>query len=43
MQKKAEEIFKGFKEDKLPNIGSQSGRKGSEPSQNRTTLLGKNA
>ena len=41
--KKAEEIFKGFKEDKLPNIGSQSGRKGSEPSQNRTTLLGKNA
>ena len=39
---KAEEIFKGFKEGHLPNIGSQSGRKGSEPTQNRTTLL-KNA
>ena len=39
---KAEEIFKGFKEGHLPNIGSQSGRKGSEPNQNRTTLL-KNA
>ena len=39
---KAEEIFKGFKEGRLPNIGSQSGRKGSEPTQNRTTLL-KNA
>ena len=39
---KIEKIFKGFKEGHLPNIGSQSGRKGSEPSQNRTTLL-KNA
>ena len=39
---KAEEIFKGFKDGHLPNIGSQSGRKGSEPTQNRTTLL-KNA
>ena len=39
---KAEKIFKGFKEGRLPNIGSQSGRKGSEPTQNRTTLL-KNA
>ena len=39
---KAEEIFKGFKDGRLPNIGSQSGRKGSEPTQNRTTLL-KNA
>ena len=39
---KAEEIFKGFKEGCLPNIGSQSGRKGSEPIQNRTTLI-KNA
>jgi len=40
---KAEAIIKGFKEGKLPNIGSQSGRKGSEPIQNRTTLLNKNA
>ena len=40
--KKAEEIFKGFKEGRLPRFGSQSGRKGSEPTSNRTTLL-KNA
>ena len=40
--KKAETIFKGFKEGRLPNIGSQSGRKGSEPIEKRTTLL-KNA
>ena len=40
---KAETIFKGFKEGKLPNTGSQTGRKGSEPIQNRTTLLNKNA
>ena len=40
---KAESIIKGFKVGKLPNIGSQSGRKGSEPIQNRTTLLNKNA
>ena len=40
---KVEAIIKGFKEGKLPNIGSQSGRKGSEPIQNRTTLLNKNA
>ena len=39
---KAEIIFKGFKEGRLPNIGSQSGRKGSEPIEKRTTLL-KNA
>ena len=39
---KAELIFKGFKEGRLPNIGSQSGRKGSEPIEKRTTLL-KNA
>ena len=41
--KKAEEIFKGFKEGKLPNIGSQIGRKGSEPTQNRKALVNKNA
>ena len=40
--KKAETIFKGFKEGQLPKIGSQSGRKGSEPIEKRTTLL-KNA
>ena len=40
--KKAETIFNGFKEGRLPNIGSQSGRKGSEPIEKRTTLL-KNA
>ncbi len=40
--KKAEKIFKGFKEGRLPRFGSQSGRKGSEPTSNRTTLL-KNA
>ena len=39
---KAETIFKGFKKGQLPNIGSQSGRKGSEPLEKRTTLL-KNA
>ena len=39
---KAEIIFNGFKEGRLPNIGSQSGRKGSEPIEKRTTLL-KNA
>ena len=39
---KAETIFNGFKEGRLPNIGSQSGRKGSEPIEKRTTLL-KNA
>ena len=39
---KAEIIFKGFKEGQLPKIGSQSGRKGSEPIEKRTTLL-KNA
>ena len=39
---KAESIIKGFKVGKLPNIGSQSGRKGSEPIEKRTTLL-KNA
>ena len=40
---KAEKIFNSFKEGTLPKIGSQSGRKGSEPIQNRTTLLNKNA
>ena len=39
---KAETIFNGFKDGRLPNIGSQSGRKGSEPIEKRTTLL-KNA
>ena len=39
---KAEKIFKGFKEGKLPKNGSQSGRNGSEPIEKRTTLL-KNA
>ncbi len=39
---KAEIIFNGFKKGQLPNIGSQSGRKGSEPIEKRTTLL-KNA
>ena len=42
-EKKAEEIFKSFKEDKLPDYGSQIGRKGSEPTQNRKALLNKNA
>ena len=42
-EKKAEEIFKSFKEDKLPVYGSQIGRKGSEPTQNRKALLNKNA
>ena len=40
---KAEKIFNSFKEGTLPKIGSQSGRRGSEPIQNRTTLLNKNA
>ena len=40
---KAEKIFNSFKEGTLPKIGSQSGRRGSEPVQNRTTLLNKNA
>ena len=40
---KAEKIFNSFKEGTLPKIGSQSGRRGSEPIQNRTTLLDKNA
>jgi NADH-quinone oxidoreductase E subunit len=40
---KAEKIFNSFKGGTLPKIGSQSGRKGSEPIQNRTTLLNKNA
>jgi len=40
---KAEKIFNNFKEGTLPKIGSQSGRRGSEPIQNRTTLLNKNA
>jgi len=40
---KVETIFNKFKEGKLPKVGSQSGRKGSEPIQNRTTLLDKNA
>jgi len=40
---KVETIFNKFKEGTLPNVGSQSGRKGSEPIQNRTTLLDKNA
>jgi|TARA_A100001015_G_scaffold238503_1_gene271504 NADH-quinone oxidoreductase E subunit len=39
---KAETIFNGFKDGRLPSIGSQSGRKGSEPIEKRTTLL-KNA
>ena len=39
---KAETIFNGFKDGQLPSIGSQSGRKGSEPIEKRTTLL-KNA
>ena len=39
---KAEIIFKGFKEGRLPNTGPQSGRRGSEPIEKRTTLL-KNA
>tara|TARA_B100000963_G_scaffold357355_1_gene379358 strand:- start:30900 stop:31508 length:609 start_codon:yes stop_codon:yes gene_type:complete len=39
---KAEKVLKGLKQGNLPNIGSQLGRKGSEPIQNRTTLL-KNA
>jgi len=40
---KAEKIFNSFKEGTLPKIGSQSGRRGSEPIQNRTALLNKNA
>ena len=40
---KVETIFNKFKEGTLPKVGSQSGRKGSEPIQNRTTLLDKNA
>src|SRR6056300_1365382 len=40
---KVETIFNKFKEGTLPKAGSQSGRKGSEPIQNRTTLLDKNA
>ena len=40
---KAEKIFNSFKGGTLPKIGSQSGRRGSEPIQNRTTLLNKNA
>ena len=40
---KVETIFNKFKEGALPKVGSQSGRKGSEPIQNRTTLLDKNA
>ena len=40
---KAEKIINSFKEGTLPKIGSQSGRRGSEPIQNRTTLLNKNA
>jgi (2Fe-2S) ferredoxin len=40
---KAEKIINSFKEGTLPKIGSQSGRRGSEPVQNRTTLLNKNA
>ena len=37
----AEKIFKSFAEDKLPKIGSQKGRKGSEPANQRLTLLNK--
>ncbi|MFZ9878499.1 MAG: complex I 24 kDa subunit family protein, partial [Chitinophagaceae bacterium] len=37
----AEKIFKSFQDDSLPNIGSQKGRKGSEPIQQRLTLLKK--
>ena len=37
----AEKIFKSFAEDKLPKIGSQKGRKGSEPVNQRLTLLNK--
>ena len=40
---KAEKIINSFKEGTLPKIGSQSGRRGSEPIQNRTALLNKNA
>ena len=35
----AENIFKSFKDDSLPEIGSQKGRKGSEPIKQRLTLL----
>ena len=35
----AEKIFKSFKDDSLPEIGSQKGRKGSEPIKQRLTLL----
>jgi len=37
----AEKIFKSFADDKLPKIGSQKGRKGSEPINQRLTLLNK--
>jgi NADH-quinone oxidoreductase E subunit len=42
-EKKTEQIFLELKNDKLPKIGSQKGRKGSEPISNRTTLIEKNA
>ena len=35
----AEKIFKSFKDDNLPKLGSQKGRKGSEPIKQRLTLL----
>ena len=35
----AEKIFKSFKDDSLPKLGSQKGRKGSEPIKQRLTLL----
>ena len=38
-EKIAEKIFIEFKNNKLPDVGSQIGRKTSEPLQNRKTLL----
>ena len=38
-EKIAEKIFIEFKNNKLPDVGSQIGRKTSEPLQNRNTLL----
>lgn len=42
-EEKAKKIFMSLKGQKLPKFGSQVGRKGSEPSHKRKTLINKNA